>query len=61
MIQSFDFLVSVAEYKHTVEASITASEAVGSDYDKYLAIVRAHIEPGAWSEVRGEWTTTLFS
>ncbi len=50
--QSFNFLVSVAEFKTIVDASITESKAVGSDFDKYLAIVREYIESGACSEVR---------
>lgn len=52
MTQSFNFLLSVAEFKNTVDASISESKAVGTDFDKYIAIVQEYIESGACSEVR---------
>lgn len=55
--QSFDFLVAVSEFKHSVYASPAVDHdreqgVVGKDYDGFLAIVREYVESGARSEVR---------
>lgn len=54
-IQSFNFLVDVADFKHVVHAAFTPNNkdtATGEDFQKLMAIMKAYIESNARSEVR---------